>query len=343
MESAEVVVVGAGIMGAATAWALKRDGVQPLVLEQFEPGHANGSSHGHSRIFRFAYDDPFHVRLAQQALPLWEELDPSLLTITGGIDFGPASYLDTSAAAMRSCGAAADILSAAEVRERFPGVDYGSEPALYSPDTGVLAASECLPAFLAGVDVRSGVTVEKIVGTTVHTSEGAFGAQRVVVAAGAWTGPLLGLSMLQPSQEQVFYFDGGEELPVVIDRGPIMRYFVPGSEGGSKAGEHGTGRRVSADERTFDVDPLAQARVSEWIYESFPSVSPEPVYAETCLYTLTPDEQFLIDVRDDVVFASPCSGHGFKFAPLIGEALAALALGSPPPFDISPYSLSRFG
>ncbi|MGH2829650.1 MAG: N-methyl-L-tryptophan oxidase, partial [Actinomycetota bacterium] len=358
MERVEVVVVGAGVAGAAAAWALGSAGREALVVERFSPGHDRGSSHGPTRIFRFAYDDPFYVGLAQRTLPMWRALEEAsgraLLTITGGLDVGRADDLSSVAAALRTCGAPADVLSASELRERFPGLDLGDEYALFSPDAGVLAAQECVAAMLSasGVPIRSGAAVTSIAdgagGVTLSLEDGSqIAAGTVILAAGGWSGPLwssAGIEApLQVSREQVSYFEGGQTIPVVIDRGEILRYFVPPAHGapGAKAGEHGTGERTTADGRSFQIDPEGQARVCEWMSQSFPAVNPAPVAAETCLYTLTPDEDFVIGRRGNIVFASACSGHGFKFGPLIGEILAALAFGQAPPVPIDRFSPGR--
>ncbi len=359
METVDVAVIGAGVMGAASAWALSQAGREAVVLEQFDAGHDRGSSHGATRIFRFAYDEPFYVDLARRALPLWRELEQqsgaTLLKTTGGLDFGTPDYLSSSAAALRLAGAQADIVDAAEIRRRFPGVDYGSESALYSPDSGVLAASQCVAAMLeaSGFEVRSGTRVMQIHrhedGVRIQTADGQLRARSVILTAGAWTGPLLETAGIAPpplqvSREQIFYYSGGEDLPVVIERGAIYRYFLPPAHGapGAKAGEHGTGERTSADGRSFDIDPEGQARVCDWIESSFPMLDPSPVGAETCLYTSTPDDDFIIDRDGPIVYASPCSGHGFKFAPLIGRILAALVTGGELPDNLQRFAADRF-
>src|SRR5687768_14304792 len=119
-------------MGLAAAWRLSLRGVQAVVLERFSPGHAHGSSHGATRIFRFAYDDARYVAMAQQALPLWREAAADLVTITGGLDIGDPAFLHRCAAALRSHGAEARELSTREARERFPWVSFGDQPVLYS-------------------------------------------------------------------------------------------------------------------------------------------------------------------------------------------------------------------
>jgi sarcosine oxidase len=346
-------------MGTAAAWRLSRAGRDVVLFEQFPVGHGRGSSHGPTRIFRFAYDDPYYVGMAQRALTLWRELEAesatSLLRTTGGIDVGPEEHLDGLVTALSACGAAAERLSGRALARRFPGLALGGAPAVFSPDTGVLAASDAVHAMAdaVGPALRASTPVERIRRgedrVRLETQSGTLEARRCVVAAGPWSGPLLepaGVRLpLRVTREQVFYFAGGDDLPVLIHRDGVFRYLVPpfGGAPGTKVGEHGTGPVTRADERTDRIDPAGEARVCEYVAAAAPALRPEPVAAETCLYTMTPDEHFLIDRTGPLIFASPCSGHGFKFAPLIGEILACLATDRRPPVDVTRFGLARFG
>jgi len=171
-------------------------------------------------------------------------------------------------------------------------------------------------------------------------------AARAIVAAGAWTGLLLaraGVSIpLRVTLEQVFYYASEEVVPVIF-REDVFRYVVPrfGRASGVKVAEHGTGAETTADGRSFDIDAQGRAHVDEFVSSTFPSFGAR-TGEETCLYTNTPDEDFVLDARGPLVVVSPCSGHGFKFAPLIGEIAACLATGKEPPIDLSRFGLSRF-
>lgn len=353
--------MGAGLAGAAAAWRLAQKGHEVVLLEQFQAGHNRGSSHGPTRIFRFAYEHPGYVRMAQMALPLWRELEAeaghTLLWITGGLDAGSAAQLDAIAAALDANGAKFERLGPDARSKRFPQFELVDEHGLYSPDGGVVAAGDALAAMLEaarirGAEVRESNSVLRVVpsddGVILTTSSGDLRARRCIVAAGAWARMLLdqaGIPLpLEVSCEQVFYFDGGEDLPVFIHRNGISHYLVPpfGGAPGTKIGEHATGRRTTADARPFDIEPAGETRVRDYVKRTFPSLNPEPVAAETCLYTLTPDENFVFDRIGPIVIASPCSGHGFKFGPLIGEILAALATDGSPPVDIARFSVRRF-
>jgi sarcosine oxidase len=354
MADVEIAVVGAGIMGLTTAWHLTQRGRQVVVLERFAIGHDRGSSHGSTRIFRFAYDDPIYVRMAQRSLPMWREIESDsgrqLLRTTGGLDTG--SHVEGVAAALSEAGATYEWLDQSDASSRFPDVEPGDGRLLYSPNTGVLAAADAVAALAAKADVWERTAAVGVIperdGVVIQSGRGGLWAKRVVIAAGGWTGPIAagaGIPLpLQVSREQVFYFAGGDDIPVVIDRGDFFRYLLPPFAGapGAKAGEHGTGERTSADGRSREIDPEGAARVRDWVGRTVPSLDADPVAAETCLYTNTPDENFIIDVRGPVIICSPCSGHGFKFAPLIGQICAALALGEEPPVDIDRFAISRF-
>jgi sarcosine oxidase len=340
-ERAEIVVVGAGVMGAATAYALRRAGHEPVVLEQFELGHTRGSSHGRGRIFRLVYADPYWVARAQQALPLWRELEAEtgeeILRTTGSLDLGPGT--DERAAALAECGVEFEVVAGADVPAPLR-IERGT-PALVQGDGGVLDASRAQEALLRGIRVREHAPVTgiehdgrvRLDGTTIE-------AKAVVVTAGAWVAPLLeplGISPpVTPTRESVVYFPlvGRDALPTVIDwrvpdgydlprRGDSV-YALPTSEG-LKVGVHRTGPPTDPGEEGV-VDPEAVRCLRDWIARHVDGAEPEPARLETCLYTNMPDESFVVERQGRLVVGSPCSGHGFKFAPLVGRELAALAL-----------------
>jgi sarcosine oxidase len=340
-ERAEIVVVGAGVMGAATAYALARAGHEAVVLEQFELGHARGSSHGEARIFRFVYDDPHWVAQAQRALPLWRELEAetgeAVLTTTGSLDVGPGT--DERVAALSECGVEFDVLDGADLPSPLR-IERGT-PALVQRDGGVLNAARAQRAFLRGLSVRERTRVARLDGDgRVYLDGETIEAQAVVVTAGAWVSGLLhplGINPpVTPTRESVAYFPvaAGYGLPTIIDwrlpegyalpRPGDSVYALPSPEG-LKVGVHRTGPRTDPDDEGT-VDPEAVRCAGDWVAEHVDGAGPEPLRTETCLYTNMPDQSFLLERRGRVVVGSPCSGHGFKFAPLVGRELAALAL-----------------
>ncbi len=343
MRDAEFAVVGAGVMGAATAWALSKRGAEVVLLEQFEVGHRRGSSHGRSRVFRFSYEDPRYVRMAMESLPLWRDIESEsatpLLTTHGGLDFG--ADLDPNATALQQCGASFEMIGAEEATDRFPAVELpGEQPALFQGDAGVVFADAAVRAFVdagkrRGVELleRAAVLeVEPNDATAVIRTEGeTYRVRRAVVTAGAWIRPLLvraGIDVpVVPTRETVAYFSHDDEmsLPILVDRGSPFVYALPDPGHGIKAGGHHTGPPTDPNEEgtvsTETVELLA-----EWVGRHYPGAGRRAWHAETCLYTNTADEHFILERHGAVVVGSPCSGHGFKFAPLIGERLAALAL-----------------
>ena len=348
--TADVVVIGGGVMGSATAWRLASRGVDVVLLERFERGHVRGSSHGGSRIFRVAYPDESYVRLAMRALDLWRELEDecsaSLLHITGGVDHGDASDVDAVGDALEAAGRDVERLDPDEAEERWPELRFDAN-VVYSPDTGRVLADASVRAMQdraaeLGADVRFDAQVASIDASsrTVSLTSGAsLGYRRAtVVTAGAWVGDVLdgtgcSLPPLRVTREQVFHFapaDGGEGLdwPSFIHYRPRSHYGLCTPGEGIKVAEHGTGMETTGDSRTFVIDELGRRRVVDYVKAWLPGLVPSPVTETTCLYTNTPDESFVLDRQGDIVIGSPCSGHGFKFAPAIGDHLANLAVPS---------------
>ena len=334
-ERADVVVVGAGVMGLATAWALVRAGREPLVLEQFSVGHTRGSSHGATRIFRLAYDEPEWVRLAQEALPLWRELEAesgeTLLDFTGLVDL-PLD-LDRLTATLDATGTAYEILTADEVEHRF-GLVTRCCQAVWQPDAGVVLADRAVRAFGAGLRVREQTRVTALVPGTddvrVETDRGPVEAETVVVAAGAWARPLLagaGIDLpVVPTRETVSYYRLADEraVPSVIDYESRETYALTAGPGLVKVGVHRTGPAVEPDEAGGPDDAIVRFAAG-WAARTFPLATSDPVAVETCLYTNIADAGFVVERHGPIVVCSACSGHGFKFAPAVGERTAALS------------------
>ncbi|HEX2088725.1 MAG TPA: FAD-dependent oxidoreductase [Actinomycetota bacterium] len=343
MRDAEFAVVGAGVMGAATAWALATRGAQVVLLEQFEIGHTRGSSHGRSRVFRFSYENPLYVRMAMDSLPLWRKIEAEsgrpLLTIHGSLDFD--GDLTRNVSALEQCGASFEILGVEEATGRFPMIALpGEDRALFQGDAGIVAADAAVTAFVeagrrSGVELLERTPVVGIEsndrGATIRTQGETYRVRRAVVTAGAWVRPLLARAGIDvpvvPTRETVAYFGHEDEmsLPILVDRGSPFVYALPDPGHGIKAGAHHTGPPTDPnDEGTVSteiVDLLA-----EWVARHYPGAERRPHQTQTCLYTNTANERFILERHGPVVVGSACSGHGFKFAPLIGEKLAELAL-----------------
>ncbi len=315
-------------MGAATAWALGR---RALVLEQFEVGHDRGSSHGAVRIFRLAYAQPEFVRLGQRALELWRTLEresgTELLRLSGLLQTG--GDLDAHRRALAECGAPFEEPSAASLGPwRFDP----EEDVLVQPDAGVVYAERAQAVFLRDAAVIERARVERIGDDgRLETSAGTIAAQAVVVTAGAWARRLLaplGIELpVKETRETVAYFRLDEEVvPSVIDwgMGPHQVYALGAGDGELKVGLHMAGPLADPDEEGLPDEETVRI-LAEWVERRCPAADPDPIRRETCLYTTTPDERFLLERHGRVVVGSACSGHGFKFAPAIGETLAGLA------------------
>jgi sarcosine oxidase len=316
-----VAIVGAGVMGCATAWALRERGAEVTVHEQFGLDHARGSSHGRTRIFRLAYPEPYWVRFAQEAFAGWQELDPSLLGLYGLIELVADSAL-TSARALDECGVPYRVLDKDEVRAHGANLPDGWS-ALFVPAGGVVFADRARHAFLeaAGVEVETDRRVES-------TDE--LDADVVVVTAGPWVRDLVPDVPVTVTRETVAYFRReGSPPPSIADlnaeTGGHGMYSLHDPVYGLKAGAHHAGAKADPDDEA-PPDPAIIERIASWVRERFPDVDPEPVGAQTCLYTTTADEHFVLERRGRVVVGSACSGHGFKFAPAVGRRLAALAV-----------------
>jgi sarcosine oxidase len=317
----KVAIVGAGVMGCATAWAVRERGAEVTVHEQFGLDHDRGSSHGRTRIFRVAYPEPYWVRFAQEAYAGWQELDPSLLGLYGLIELVADPGL-TSARALDECGVPYRLLGRDEVRAHGANLPDGWA-ALYVPDAGVVFADRARHAFLeaAGVEVETNRRIES-------TDE--LDADVVVVTVGSWIRQLVPDVPVTVTRETVAYFKReGPPPPSIADlnaeTGGHGMYSLYDPVHGLKAGAHHAG--AAADPETeAPPDPAIVERIAAWVRERFPEVDPDPVEAQSCLYTTTADEDFVLERRGGVVVGSACSGHGFKFAPAVGRRLAALAL-----------------
>ena len=349
----DVAVVGAGLTGAATAWQLARRGVSVALVEAFDAGHVHGSSHGTSRIVRRAYADPFWVRLTGRAYDAWAEAEDdtgtALLRTTGGLDTGAARDPEGLARLMAAEGVPHELLAAAEAEARWPGMRFAG-PVLFHPEGAVLDADAAVAAWVRRVRELGGAVLERTRvravepdrdGVVLTTDGPSVAAGSVVVAAGPWLPELpLGIPLppLTVTQQQVFHFrqrDPAAAWPTFVHKGALQLFGLPsGADGGPrpamKVAQHDGGRPTTATTRDGVVDPASRERVVAHVQEWLPGLDPEPVAQGSCLYTVTPDEDFVLDRVGPVVVASPCSGHGAKFAALVGAMAADLAQGAGP-------------
>jgi monomeric sarcosine oxidase len=375
---ADLIIVGAGLAGSAAAWAASARGLDVVVLEAFSPGHRNGSSHGSARIFRRAYPDPLYVRLTGTAGELWRQLEDQagmrLLTLTGGLDFGATRNPRLLHEVLTSCGVPAELLAPEAAAQRWPYFDFkGVGQVMFHADSGVLDPENAMAAMLKlasakGADLRFDTPVTRLTmspagdGGVAHTDSGTFAAPVIVVAAGAWIAPLLdGVVELPPLtviQQQVFHFapavaaEPAAPWPIFVCQDDTDNcYGLPGGRDGGVPGAIKIGEHIhpslpatTARDRDFTVDPAARARITDFVGRRLPGLNPTPVNEVTCLYTITKNEDFILDRSGPFVIASPCSGHGAKFAPLLGKIIADLAEGKPAPdprFTLAAHRAAR--
>ena len=351
----DVIVVGLGAMGSAAAYQLARRGQRVLGLDAFAPGHTQGSSHGESRIIRLAYfEHPNYVPLLRRAYQLWEstqaESGHQLLQLTGGLFVGQhdSALVQGCLLSARTHGLNHELLQADEVHRRFPAFEPREDDvAVYEPMAGVLFPERCIEAHLelAAAELHHAEPVRSWTasssGVEVRTSAERYTADRLVLTAGAWSGKLLadlGLP-LQPERIPVIWFQPREppglfepdRLPIYIwDTGEAGTFYgCPHLDWpGAKVGRHHQGQNCDPD--TVDREPTEadERPIRAFVEGHIPTLAGPTALRLICLYTNTPDEHFVVDrhpTLPQVVFAAGFSGHGFKFASVIGEILTDLA------------------
>lgn len=372
----DVIVVGLGAMGSATLYHLARRGLRVLGVEQFAPLHDRGSSHGDSRIIRETYfEHPLYVPLVQRAHQLWRDLEAAsgkpLLTVNGGLMIGPqdGSVVTGTLRSAREHGLPHEILSAAEVKRRYPPFELRSDAvAVLDPKAGYLDPEACTRAHLdlaaaAGADARFN---EPVVswnatdhGVRVLTSKASYESERLLLSVGPWTTSLVAdLRLpLEIERQTVFWFDTPAHasdyqttrFPIYAYefKSGVICYGFPELPKGVKASVMHDGEIVAAPEGVnrvvtdHDIESLRAA-----LAPVLPDLSSERVRNSTsCIFTNTPDHDFIIDFHPEhgsVLISSPCSGHGFKFASAIGELQADLLTKGSSRFDLTPFRIDRW-
>jgi sarcosine oxidase len=369
----EYIVLGLGGWGSAAAyWLSRRAGADVLGLEQFELGHVRGESQDHSRIIRLSYHTPGYVELAKHAYRAWAELEREagerLVLKTGGLDFAPresAIPLTNYSSSMDAAGVPYEHLDGAEIRRRWPVLEVGDEiHGLYQPESGIAMAAKGNAAhqrmaIAHGASLKDRAPIERIRPRDgeIEVSAGGttYRCRRLVIAAGAWTnGALTHFGMRLPlrvTKEQVNYFASPHPAEFAPDRFPIWIWmddpcfygFPTFGEGGPKAGQDAGGQEVTAETRTFEPDQPALQRVLDFLRRYIPKALGPIIYTKTCLYTLTPDRDFVIDTlpeHPDVVVGIG-GGHGYKFASLVGRMLSELAISGRTEQNIEPFRIDR--
>jgi sarcosine oxidase len=364
---ADLVIVGGGAMGLATAWAAAPR-ARVVLVERFAAGHERGASHGDERIWRHAYTDRAYVDLALAADEGWGRLEraggAALRERAGCVEHGEGAELEALARTSAACGVETRRLPADEAHRRWPALSFATD-VLVQPDAGWLRAAAALRllrtgAEAAGADLLFGraVTAVEVEGGHVRvTSEASpahpsdISAPAAVVTAGAWSADVLAslgvpLPTLRTTEEHVFFFErrpgvAPGDVPSFLHHGPTTRYGLPAADGRVKVGEHHTGTPTTGDDRTGRADPARTARIERYARRWLPGVVPRVVDSTTCLYTSTPTHDFVLDRLGPVVVGAGFSGHGFKFVPEVGRRLAAMALDGAPsqaPFTFADHA-----
>ncbi len=373
MREYDAIVLGLGGIGSGAAYWLAKRGARVLGVEQFELGHARGESHDHSRIIRLSYHTPVYVRLAKEAYEAWSavESDASERVVykTGGLDLGPrdgAIPLEGYANAMRACGVPFETLDADEIRRRYPAFTIGDDvTGLFQSESGIVAAERATAAhqrlareFGANLLAGTPVTNVRISGgeVAVETPAASYRAKELIVAAGPWTNAALAHLRLrlplEVTKEQAMYFVPRDVEPFAFGRFPVWIWMddpsfygfpVFGESGAVKVTQDAGGKPVEADTRGFEPDPEIMARVRGFLAKHLPALNGREHLVKTCLYTLTPDRDFVIDTLPGFnnVHVAIGAGHAFKFASVIGRILSDLALDASTPSDISQFTLQR--
>jgi sarcosine oxidase len=372
----DAIVIGAGGMGSAAAYHLAARGARVLALERFDIPHEMGSSHGASRLIRLAYfEDPRYVPLLRRAYALWRELEQRagerLLIVTGGIDAGAenGAMVRGSRASCELHRLPHQVLDAAAAARRWPALRLAPDMcAVWQPDAGFLLPERCILAHVeaarawgAGIHTR-----ERVLGweagaaeaeVRVRTDRGEYRALRLILTAGAWTAGLVPdlRSLAVPERQVVLWTQPRRPEIFAPDRFPVVNlespeghfystpiYGVPGCKFGKY---HHLRQTAPADDIDRACHPRDEAAVREGIRMYFPEADGPALAMKACIFTNSPDGNFIIDrhpAHPNVVIAAGFSGHGFKFASVVGEILADLALAGGTHHDIGFLSIGRF-
>jgi sarcosine oxidase len=368
----DTVVAGLGAMGSAALFHLAKRGAKVLGIDPYAPPHTFGSSHGETRVIREAYfEHSAYVPLVQRAYELWEELErlsyEKLYLKTGGIMLGtPESTV--IAGTLRSASEHQllhEVLNSNQIQERIPGLQPARDMiGVLESRAGILYPEKCVAAHLqlAG---RNGAVIHSHEmlsewkheedGVLVRTNRETYHAKKLILAAGSWIRSLLGEYRLlfQVERQVLLWFQAKNRELFDPDVFPIhlweyepekMFYGFPDLGSGTKVAFHHQGEITSPATVDRNVRSEDVSAMREVLERFLPAANGEFLRGTVCLYTNTPDGHFIIDTlpeQPNVLIASPCSGHGFKFASAIGEVLADLTEGKVL-FDLEPYSLKRF-
>jgi sarcosine oxidase len=371
MSHFDVVVCGLGVTGSAALYELACRGAHVAGLDRFKLGHERGSSHGETRVIRLGYfEHPSYVPLVRRAYAKWREIEieaqRQLLHVTGIVEIGPPDgvLVRGTLAAMTQHGIPHTRMSAAELMRRFPAFRVPADyVGIAQADGGYLEAEPAVEAMLAlatarGAEIHRGETVTAVEpladGVRIATDHGLYTARAAILALGPYLKALLPdlPAPVRVTRQVLAWFAPRDpaalaKLPVFFleSRHGFHYGFPPRASSFKVAKHHHADETVDPESCDRTVSPADEALVRAALAEHLPAGDGPLLKAKTCLYTRAPDDDFIIDRlggAPQIVIASPCSGHGFKFAPATGEILADLALAGATRHDISRFSLARF-
>jgi sarcosine oxidase len=376
MPKPHIVVVGLGATGSAALRELAQRNARAIGIEQFQIGHERGSSHGPTRVIRLMhFESPAYTSLMQEAYRLWHKLEETvghrLLHLTGIAEIGPpdGTIVNGTIAAARAANVEPKVQTAKELMRRYPAFSIPDRfIAVLHPDGGYIEARGAIEANIriatdAGAQIRSGECVLALEptkqGVRVRTDKGIIDADGAIVAAGPWMNAVLqkqGLKLpLRVTRQVVGWFEPRDPALFAADRFPVFileseygnHYGFPAYRGmGVKiAKHHHLDETVDLGSYETDVTQQDEAVIREPLARYLPGANGALLAAETCLYTMTPDDTFIVDRMPDcpqIVIASPCCGHGFKFSPAIARIVSDLVLRGATDHDIGRFRLSRF-
>ena len=370
----ECIVIGVGGMGSSTLYNLAKRGRRVLGLEQFDIPHAEGSSHGVNRIIRLAYyEHPSYVPLLRRAYELWSEIESvtgeQLLYKTGSIDTAPSGH-EVFEGSLESCllhDIPHRVLNHAQINEEFPG--YQLPPGhmgLLQRDGGFVLSERSIVSYAnAAMSTGAEIHAREVVsgwepdqgGVRVFTDRGEYTAERLVITAGAWTSgmvPILDdlavperqvLAWLQPIDGSLYTPEVFPVFNAYFDEGRYYGFPVYGIPGFKVGRYHHLEEVIDPDFAIKTVNSEDEAVLRSAVERYFPKANGTTMTLKTCMFTNTPDEHFIVDLlpaNSQVAVAAGFSGHGFKFASVIGEILADLAINGETEHNIDLLKIDRF-
>lgn len=378
MKTADVIVLGLGTAGSSTCMALAQRGFSVIGVDAFTPPHRRGSHHGRSRSVRRAYmEGTSYVPMAMKAWELWRRLEKDtgqeLMITTGNLTIGPEDCpaVNGFMNSARACDIPHALLTGAEASVKWPELAIpDSFVAGLELNAGIVFPEKAISAFLSQAE-KAGATLlfdQPVTGWTdtgkgirVHTSRGTLGAGKLLISSGAWTRSLtghLGLDLI-PVRVPVHWFDVNPVTDYMPDKFPVNFWQVPSLDGHGfhefyslPVTEPGGGVKMAFHNGLLPCDPddlinvpdiVELSNMSRMVKRYLPGLAHRPVTSEVCMYTMTPDKHFCLGLLPGSgnIAVAAFAGHGFKFAPVIGEILADVLFGQPPAFPLELFNPMR--